>query len=115
MKVSSGKIQLTMKSVEDRQAEVDLKQSGAVSVSSRRSMNTLEDALAKMGYKHSLNTQSKVRKTAVSSLACTLIGAGFVLSVTHAICKFSILNIPHSLMIIIKCSMFSKGPWDWQL
>ncbi|KAL3138010.1 hypothetical protein ABBQ38_005246 [Trebouxia sp. C0009 RCD-2024] len=51
LKVAGGKIQLTMKTAEDRQAEADMKQSGAGTVSTRKFRNTLEHALVQAGYK----------------------------------------------------------------
>ncbi|KAL3150404.1 hypothetical protein ABBQ32_000242 [Trebouxia sp. C0010 RCD-2024] len=51
LKVAGGKIQLTMKTEEDRQAEADMKQSGAGTVSTRKFRNTLEHALVQAGYK----------------------------------------------------------------
>ena len=51
-----------MKSEEDRQAEADMKQSGAGTVSTRKSKNTLEHALLQAGYKHPKKEESEVRQ-----------------------------------------------------
>lgn len=52
LKVAGGKIQLTMKSEEDRRDEAELADRGVGAGSTRKARNTLEFALSKVGYKH---------------------------------------------------------------
>lgn len=64
-----------MKTEEDRQAEADMKQSGAGTVSTRKFRNTLEHALVQAGYKPPKKKESEVRQLLLApALACTLVG-----------------------------------------
>lgn len=64
LKIAGGKIQLTMKSEEDRRDEAELADRGVGAGSTRKARNTLEAALAKVGYKH---TPAEEEKTEVSN------------------------------------------------
>ncbi|DBA78976.1 hypothetical protein WJX77_000488 [Trebouxia sp. C0004] len=52
LKIAGGKIQLTMKTEEERKQESDLSQSGVGAASTRKARTQLEAALAKVGFKH---------------------------------------------------------------
>ena len=60
LKVASGKIQLTMKSEEERRQESDMSESGIGAGSTRKARNTLEAALARVGFKHSPEQEPEV-------------------------------------------------------
>lgn len=51
LKIAGGKIQLTMKSEEDRRDEAELADRGVGAGSTRKARNTLEAALAGVGFK----------------------------------------------------------------
>ena len=72
LKVAGGKIQLTMKSEQDRRDEAELADRGVGAGSTRKARNTLEAALAKVGYKHTPAEQegSKVTNALLHSCHC---------------------------------------------
>ncbi|KAA6423398.1 MAG: elongation factor Ts, partial [Trebouxia sp. A1-2] len=52
LKIAGGKIQLTMKTEEERKQESDLSESGVGADTTRKARTSLEAALAKVGFKH---------------------------------------------------------------
>ena len=58
--INGGKIQLTMKSEEDRKQEADMSGSGVGAGSSKKARNTLEAALARVGFKHTPEQEPEV-------------------------------------------------------
>ena len=60
LKIAGGKIQLTMKSDEDPKQESDMSESGVGDGSARKARNTLEAALARVGFKHTPDPEAEV-------------------------------------------------------
>lgn len=63
LKTSGGKIQLTQKSDEEREAE-SANSNADASPSTKRARNTLEAAFARLGFKHSPEPEEEVSQFA---------------------------------------------------
>lgn len=77
LKIAGGKIQLTMKSEEDRRDEAELADRGMGARSTRKARSTLEAALARVGYKHTPAEEegSKVRNASPNCCYYCMLGA----------------------------------------
>ena len=60
LKTAGGRIQLTQKSEDERKQQSDMSESGIGAGSSKKARNTLEAALAKVGFKHTPEPESEV-------------------------------------------------------
>jgi hypothetical protein len=61
LKIAGGKIQLTMKTEEERKRESDLSESGVGAGSTRKARTLLEAALANVGFKHTPKPEAEVQ------------------------------------------------------
>ena len=71
LKIAGGKIQLTMKSEEDRRDEAELADRGVGAGSTRKARNTLEAALAGMGFKRTPSEETPKVSTALPPAVTT--------------------------------------------
>jgi len=67
LKIAGGKIQLTMKTEQERKQESDLSESGVGAGSTRKARTSLEAALAKVGFKHTPDTETEVQTPTLNS------------------------------------------------
>ncbi len=67
LKIAGGKIQLTMKTEEERKQESDLSESGVGAGSTRKARTLLEAALAKVGFKHTPKPEAEVQIPTLNS------------------------------------------------
>ena len=79
LKTAGGRIQLTQKSEDERKQQSDMSESGIGAGSSKKARNTLEAALAKVGFKHTPEPESEV--TWLFSIGQLLLASGLYVCV----------------------------------
>ena len=67
LKIAGGKIQLTMKTEEERKRESDLSESGVGAGSTKKARTLLEAALANVGFKHTPKPEAEVQTATLHS------------------------------------------------
>ncbi len=65
LKIADGKIQLTMKSEDERKQESDMSESGVGAGGTKKARNTLEAALARVGFKHTPEAEVLILLTCI--------------------------------------------------
>lgn len=111
LKVASGKIQLTMKSDEERRQESDMSESGIGAGSTRKARNTLEAALAKVGFKHSPEQQPEVSHSSHQCIpgSCLAFVFSLFMSVIEHMVQTRFCKLVNRSVLIWNCSSLSSS------